>query len=95
MPTLVQANKLFAKKGLTIVSVSLDADAQKWQDAIKSLNMDWLNISDLKAWDNVAADAYNVEAIPSSFLISADGTILAKNLRGQELIDTIQEYLDK
>jgi hypothetical protein len=44
-------------------------------------------VSDLQKWNNAAARAYGVNSIPSSYLIDADGVIVAKGpaLRGMGL----------
>lgn len=94
MPSVVKAYNQFGNKGLAIVGVSLDADVNKWTQAVNDLGMKWIQLSDLKAWQNEAARLYSVEAIPSCFLINQDGVIVAKNLRGEELVDRIAKLLE-
>jgi peroxiredoxin len=86
-PNLVQAYQRFKQKGLEIMSVSLDGMAQKkaWLNAIRIDGLTWLQVSDLKAWENSAALIYGVKAIPENYLIDPSGKIIAKNLRGEEL----------
>jgi len=95
-PNLVKAYHRFKKQGLEIVSVSLDGMAQKkaWLNAIKTDGLTWLQVSDLKAWENSAALIYNVKAIPENYLIDPTGKIIAKNLRGEEL-NTVLETIFK
>jgi thiol-disulfide isomerase/thioredoxin len=70
----------------TIYSVSLDKSKDSWVAAITKDKLSWpYHVSDLKYWQSAAARSYQIEAIPSNFLISGDGTIIAKNLRGEEL----------
>ncbi len=72
--------------GFTIFSVSLDMKQSSWESAVKSDNLIWPNhVSDLKGWRNDAAKLYHVKAVPSNFLIDADGLIVAVNLRGSAL----------
>ncbi len=94
MPTLVKAYGLYKAKGLEILGVSLDDSREPWLAAVEKMNMTWPQVSDLRGWQNEASRSYSVEAIPSSFLIDQQGTIVAKNLRGQELADKIGELLD-
>jgi len=81
-------------KGFEIYSVSLDNQKDKWRNAIKKDNLLWKNhVSDLKWWHSEAAKAYSINSIPASFLIDANGIIIAKNLRGPALEAEIQKYL--
>ena len=50
-------------------------------------------MSDLKGWQCEGANLYNVHAIPATVLIGQDGTILAKNLRGEDLTNKLSELL--
>lgn len=93
MPSVVKAYETFGKLGFTVVGVSLDTDAQAWTSAVNNLGMKWLQLSDLKGWQCQAAQLYSVDAIPSCFLIDSEGVIVAKNLRGDELIEKVAELL--
>ena len=44
-------------------------------------------------FDNLAAKDYAVQSIPSNFLIDAQGRIVAKNLRGEDLCSKVAELL--
>ena len=78
-------------KGFTIYSVSLDKDKNAWVSAIQKDKLSWPNhVSDLKGWQSEPAEIYKVDAIPTNFLLNGDGIIVAKNLRGQQLEQTLQ-----
>lgn len=94
MPTLVRAYEQYRAKGLEILGVSLDDSREPWLAAVEKMGMTWPQVSDLRGWQNEASQSYSVEAIPSCFLIDRQGVIVAKNLRGQELVDKIGELLD-
>lgn len=85
MPTLVQAYKEYKNKGFGIVGVSLDRDLDSWKDAIKTLNITWPQMSDLKFWNSEGAKLYAVRSIPYTVIIAQDGAIVAKGLHGKEL----------
>lgn len=93
MPHVVAAYNKYKSKGFEIVGISLDEDNSKWTAAIKNLNMTWPNMSDLKGWESELGAQYNVRSIPFTVLIDKDGTIVAENLRGQELDNKINELL--
>ena len=94
-PSVVALYKEFHSKGLNIIGVSLDDDAAKWKDAIAKDGLNWYQISNLKGWQDPIALQYQVNEIPTTFVIDASGKILAKNLRGTELRNKIAELLTK
>ena len=72
-------------KGFTIYSVSLDRDATAWKNAIQADHLTW---ESHVCQPNNPGDYirnYEINAIPSSFLIDGKGIILATNLRGEDL----------
>lgn len=82
--------------GFTVYSVSLDRNKDDWTKAIAADNLVWKNhVSDLKFWYSDAASKYNIRAIPSNFLINGDGVIVAKNLRGNSLRETLNKFVKK
>ena len=77
-------------KGFEVFSVSLDKAKPQWTAAIKADGLSWDNhVSDLKFWNSEGAKIYNVNSIPATFLIDAEGVIIAKNLRGNALESTL------
>lgn len=93
VPHLKQTYDEFHAKGFEIYGVSFDKDGEKWLDAVKQHGMNWIQVSALNGFDNQAARDYAVRAIPSNFLIDAQGTIVATNLRGEALYEKIAELL--
>ena len=53
--------------------------------AIQEDGLVWTHVSDLKYFNSVAAQNYNISAIPFSILLDPKGVIIAKNLRGPQL----------
>ncbi len=95
-PNVVAAYNKYKDKGFTIYSVSLDGDKDRWVGAIAQDHYTWPNhVSDLNKWGNQAAQLYQVSGIPATFLIDANGIIIAKNLRGQALSQKLEEILGK
>jgi len=67
-----------AKKGFTILSVSLDNDKEKWKAAIAKDSLEWeYHMSDLGGWDTAPAKAYGVQFIPQAVLVDPNGKIIA------------------
>lgn len=92
-PDLVAVYKQFRNKGFEIFQVSLDKTRDAWVTAIREDGCIWPNVSDLQYWNSPIAKTYNVDAIPASFLLDKDGTIMARNLRGQELYNRLVQLL--
>jgi len=96
-PNLVEVYQKYKEKGMEIISVSLDGASQKkaWLKAIQADGLTWLQVADLKAWQNSAALIYGIKAIPENYLIDPAGKIIAKNLRGEELRSTLSKIFEK
>jgi peroxiredoxin len=94
-PNVVALYNKFHSKGLNIVGVSLDKTKDDWKKAIEKDNITWIQVSNLKFWEEPIAKLYKVEQIPSTFILDKTGKIIAKNLNGKELEDKIIELLEK
>jgi len=94
-PNVVENFNYFRNKNFTVLGVSLDRPGYKerWIDAIKTDNLNWTHVSDLKWWDNAAAKLYHIEGIPQNFLVDPNGKIVARNLRGPDLRAKLCEVL--
>ena len=79
-------------KGFEIYGVSLDAKEANWENGIKTLNINWIQGSDLKFWRSPVAKTYNIQELPYNLLLDGNGTILAKNLHGADLEKGIAKF---
>ena len=93
MPLMLDIYKTYKDKGLGIVSISLDEDEDAWKKATDQLNLPWPQMSDLKGWDNAAAQMFNITSIPHTVVIDQNGKILRRGLRGEQLEIFIAEQL--
>lgn len=83
-PNVKRIYEKFHKKGLEILSVSLDTDKGAWVNAIQTDGLPWHHASELgKA--NTARDVYNVYAIPFILILDENNKIIAEGLRGERL----------
>ena len=92
-PNVVKAFNKFNNKNFTVFGVSLDREKDPWLKAIEKDGLAWTQVSDLKFWENSAAQLYHVQGIPQNFLIDPNGKIIAKNLRGADLEAKLCELL--
>ena len=95
-PNVVAAYNKYHDKNFTVLSVSLDQPTgkEKWLAAIHHDGLTWTHVSDLKFWNNAVAKQYDIESIPSNFLLDPNGVIIAKNLRGDELNNKLAELFN-
>lgn len=95
-PNLVKAFNKFKDKNFTVLGVSLDQEGQQkaWMDAIHKDELTWTQVSDLRFWENAVAKQYGIRAIPQNFLIDPNGKIVAKNVRGKELWEKLEQTLE-
>lgn len=84
-PHVVEAYNDFHKKGLEVLSVSVDDKREAWLKAVEQDGLPWTQVSDLKGWNNSASQSYLIKAIPANFLIDPSGKIIASGLRGEHL----------
>ena len=93
MPNMIALYNDYKDSGLGIVGVSLDQDKDAWVTAIKTLQLPWAQMSDLKGWDNAAAKQFNITSIPHTIVVNQKGVILERGLRGEALKQFIAEQL--
>jgi peroxiredoxin len=94
-PNYLKAYHLYKDRNFTLLSVSLDREGGKaaWLAAIHKDGLEWTQVSDLKYWYNEVAKLYDVRAVPQNFLIDPNGKIIARNLRGEDLLKKLDELL--
>ena len=90
---MVAAYEQFKLKNFTILGVSLDDDKEDWLEAIQQDNLNWLQISDLKKWESTVVNAYQIQGIPFNVLLDPTGKIIATDLRGSALQNTLKQLL--
>lgn len=90
-PNVVRLYNDFKDKGFEIIGVSFDEQRDRWIDAIHKDNLTWSHVSDLQGWSSAAGKLYAINAIPATVLLNREGTIVAKNLRGDALRQKLEE----
>ena len=93
-PGVVAAYQKFHNQGFDVLGVSFDTDRDAWLAAIEKDGLTWTHVSDLQGWGNAAGALYTIAFIPQNALIK-DGTIVARNLDGEALMEEIGRQLGK
>ncbi len=96
MPNVKALYEKYRDCGLEIVGVSMDNNKANWEKAIGRAGLTWHHVSSLKGMKRCPiAKLYQVVAIPKLYIIGKDGKIIAKDLRGEELRDKMDELFQE
>ena len=93
IPYLLKTYESFKNKNFDILGVSLDNNRSKWTAAIRQEKLQWTQVSDLKGPESELIAQYAITGIPLNFLLDPNGTIIGKDLRGNELANKLGELL--
>jgi peroxiredoxin len=94
IPEMKHAYKEFNSKGFEIYAISIDKKEDDWKKASKEEKLPWINTHYFSDPKINAQTTYSVSSIPANFLIGPDGTIVARNLRGDDLAKKLGELLN-
>lgn len=90
-PNVVRAFQQFKNKGFTVLGVSLDRDRKDWLKGVRDDKLTWANVSELKYFNGPTAVLYGITSIPRNFLLDPAGKIIARDLRGPDLTEKLEE----
>ena len=90
-PNVVRAFQKFKDKGFTVLGVSLDRDRKDWLKGVRDDKLTWTHVSELKHFESPTAVLYGVVSIPRNFLLDPKGKIIARDLRGPDLQEKLEE----
>ena len=95
IPHLKEAYEKYASKGFEIYGVSLCGPGREdtWRTFVGDNAMAWVNVWGYVGRDSKAASDYGVQYIPSNFLISPSGVIVATQLRGEDIEKVLSEQI--
>ncbi|MDO9680355.1 MAG: TlpA disulfide reductase family protein [Bacteroidales bacterium] len=75
----------FNSRGLEIYQVSVDTDKTAWARAVAEQNLPWISVCDGFGSGSVAVSTYNIQKVPTIYVIDKSGTIAAKDIFDAEL----------
>ncbi len=95
IPYLVEAYKKYADKGFEIYGITLDrpGSEQQWKKFVEDNGMTYVNVWGYTGNSCPAAELYNVRSIPTNFLFSPEGVLVARDLRGEDIETTLAEHI--
>lgn len=84
----------YKDKGFEIYGVSIDENTNAWQKAVKQDNITWKHVIDTKAgYGNELTKTWNLQYIPSTFLLDKEGKIVAVTPEKDELENWLKKLL--
>lgn len=92
-PFLVKAHDTFKERNFTILGISLDITKEAWLQAVAEDKLAWMQVAEIESKSNSAADLYSIQAIPQNVLINPEGKIIARNLRGEQVMEALNRFI--
>ncbi len=83
----------FKGKGLVVYQVSVDEDGRAWANAIRNAGINWTAVRDNNGPNGMAVRVYNVQKVPSNYIIGKNYDIVGKNLYGDKLRKKLKAIL--
>lgn len=90
IPFIRDAREKLKGKDIVFITINMDKKKALWENEIKHENITWLCLSNLEGMDSQIAKEYNINSIPASFVVSPDGHIIERNLRGTGVYDFLK-----
>ncbi len=89
-PVVKAAYEQFHELGFDVIGVSVDQDEAAWLQAVEEDQLPWTQVRDS---ENKVSEDYMIYYIPSNFLFDETGKMVAKGLRGEDLMAKLAEIL--
>ena len=80
-----------APVGFEVYQVAIDTSKPLWITAVQEQQLPWVSVSDLRGRGSASLGLYNVQKLPTNFLIDKDGVIVARDIYGKELEKKLDE----
>lgn len=74
-----------------VYQVAIDTSKPLWIIAVQEQQLPWISVSDLRGKASQALGMYNVQKLPTNFLIDKEGTLVARDIYGKSLTTKLDE----
>ena len=91
IPDLISLYQQYREKGLTVLGIAFRDKSEDTVKAIRDLDIPYPQI--INAQD-IPAALYGIDALPHTILFAPDGTIIARNIYGEELKEKLKEIFN-
>lgn len=78
---------------VSMVSLSIDRDYNRWEQAVKDENMPWLNLSGLPQNDHAIVSQYNILSVPTLILLNEKGEVIKRISNDlPQIVEIVKNY---
>lgn len=91
LPAIKKLKNRFGKKGLKIISISLDNNQNNWLRAVQKYKIDWENYCDLNGFSSNDTQTFGINSIPFMILVDRNG----KMVKLDPTIKEAEDFLTK
>jgi thiol-disulfide isomerase/thioredoxin len=91
IPDLIGLYQQYKEKGLTVLGIAFRDKPEETEQAIRDLGIPYPQIINTQ---NIPATLYGIDALPHTILFAPDGTIIARNIYGEELKEKLKEIFN-
>lgn len=84
---------IYSKKGLEIYQITLSENTPSWLKMIENQSIPWISVNDKSGLNSVLIKTYNIQSLPSNYIINRKGDIVGKNLWGNDLVLKLNNLL--
>jgi thiol-disulfide isomerase/thioredoxin len=95
LPLLKTLYSLYHSKGLEIYQVNLDADVNRWKNAVKFEELPWICVREENPDNPVYAMSMHITQVPANVLYDPEGNIINSNLFGRNLQIRMDQLFNK
>lgn len=74
-----------------VYQVAIDTSKPLWITAVQEQQLPWISVSDLRGKASTSLGMYNVQKLPTNFLIDKEGTLVARDIYGKSLEAKLDE----
>lgn len=93
IPYVRKAYHALKEKNIVFITMNMDTTRAKWENDVKEENIEWYCFSNLEGMTGNLAKSYNLSGIPACFVISPDGKIIERDLRGDRVLTELSKLL--
>jgi peroxiredoxin len=95
LPAVKKIYEKYKDDGFTVVGISFDRDAAAAKKFVSERQLSWPQVWAEKGDKGPLANVYGVGGIPATFLIGADGKVVDRDLRGEDLSKAVGRAVKK
>lgn len=93
IPHLRRAFERYKSQGLVVLGVSRDRKEELWRQTIAREQANWPQLLLPPDMANALLESYCIIGFPHILLVNPDGIIVAKELRGEAILSSLEQYL--